>query len=717
MRLFTGFIFFLLSLFNVGLAQDDPFLKKIGATKKTSFTIRDTSMLVKLNETARDSMYTNTDKGQHYAQLALGISRKIEFPQGIVASLHNLCRAKIYNNDYDSAMIYANQSLTQAKKLPEGKLLIESYEAIGNVHSYTGNSNEAVNSYLKAVKIADRTNPGDAATSYNNIGLIFKNIGNAAMAREYQDKCEKTSRKYKDSMSLAACLNNQGILSKNEKKYDEALAYYEEGLAISRKIGYNKQESDILNNASIVLFRQGKYEKGMKYFELAMEQSKNIKSYPDLAISYHNLAFNLLDLGKTEEAIVASEKAMDYAILSGSFEIIMESYVMAAQLAYDKGDNLDAYALMTYAYAYKDSMNSVVLNNQITGSEAQFQIEKKAMQDSLAEVQRVEEKARDQKLNDEKLWFSYLLLILAGIALVIVTIGAYFLLKSNRKVRAKSKIVEEQHKEISDSINYAQRIQNAMISNDDAWQSISPHSFILFKPKDVVSGDFYWAHFNEEKQLGIWVVADCTGHGVPGAFMSLLGSSFLNELIIEGGHTDPSEILGLLRQRVLSALAKNGEDHPQDGMDLGLCVWEKDTRLLHYAGANNPLWIVRRRENLTTQEFKRIIDIPELDHVLLEVPPNKMPIGHLPGAMKPFTSSTIELCLGDTLLMSTDGYADQFGGPNDKKLKSKPFKEYLLKLQKQSMDEQKELIDKHFEHWRGVNEQIDDVCVVGIRVS
>jgi tetratricopeptide (TPR) repeat protein len=716
MRLLAGFIFFLFTFCNVATAQEDLFLKKIGATKK-SYTIRDTTMLVKLNKTARDSMYTNTDKGERYARLAFNISKKIEYPQGIIASLHNLSRAKIYNNDYDSAMVFANQSLRRAKKLPEGKLLVESYEAIGNVHSYTGSSNKAVDNYLLAVKVADRTNPADAATSYNNIGLIFKNIGNPTMAREYQDKCEKTSRKYKDSMTLSSCLNNQGILSKNEKKYDEALEYYEEGLAIARKIGYIKLESDLLNNMSIVLFRQRKVEKGMEYFELSMERSKNIKSYPDLAIGYHNLAFNLLDLGRMSEAVAAAEQAMEYAHLSGSFELIVETYVMAAELAYTKGENADAYALMTYAYMYKDSMNLVTLNNQITGSEAQFQLEKKAIADSLSEVQRVEEKIRDRKLSDEKLWFSYILLLLAGIALVIVTIGAYLLLKSNRKVRAKSKIVEEQHKEISDSINYARRIQHAMISNEEAWQKISPHSFILFKPKDVVSGDFYWAHYDEEKRLGIWVVADCTGHGVPGAFMSLLGSSFLNELIVEGGHTDPSEILGLLRQKVLSALAKNGEDQPQDGMDLGLCVWEKDTRLLHFAGANNPLWIVRRRENLSGKSEYRTVDLPELDHVLLDIPPNKMPIGHLPGVMKPFTSTTVELSLGDTVLMSTDGFADQFGGPNDKKLKSKPFKEYLLQLQKHPMDAQKELIDKHFEDWRGENEQIDDVCVVGIRIS
>jgi serine phosphatase RsbU (regulator of sigma subunit) len=366
-------------------------------------------------------------------------------------------------------------------------------------------------------------------------------------------------------------------------------------------------------------------------------------------------------------------------------------------------------------------MNLVVLNDQSVDAESKYQADKKAISDSLVEVQRLEEKSRDQQLSEEKIWFRDLMLGLSALALIIVAIGAYFLFKSNKLVKAKNRIVEEQHTEITDSIAYAQRIQTAMISNEDAWNKISPHRFIFFKPKDVVSGDFYWAHFDQENQLGIWAVADCTGHGVPGAFMSLLGTSFLNQIIIEGGERKPGEILDLLRKKVLNALSKKGEDQAKDGMDIGLCVWEKEKSILHYAGANNPLWIVRKRENYVedsdSEASGRTVDSPEFNFVLLEVPPSKMPIGHFPGSIQPFRTRSIELCLGDTLLMATDGYADQFGGPNSKKLKSKPFKAFLVKIQAEVISDQLGLVESQFDAWRGEEEQIDDVCVIGVRVS
>ncbi len=702
---------------NMGNAQVDPYLKRIGAIKTKSFTIRDSSMLIKLNQTAKDSMFRNTEKGQKYARLAYQISQKIEYPRGTIESLHNLSRAKLYLNEFDSAMIFVDESILRSKKITKGKLLVKSYESKGTVYHYQTKYDNAINFYLKAVSIAEQTNKADAASGYVNIGLAFRQTGNRKKALEYQLKALKTSRKYHDSISLSGALNNLGILAKGDEDYDKALVYYEEGLKVAEAINYSKIEVDLLNNIANVYFEKKESELGMAYFERSLALSKNLKSFTSIAIQYHNLSYNLFDLGRLDESLEASEKALLYADSARSFLILVEANAMSASLYYEMGEYSDAYALLSYAYAYKDSMNLLALNEQSLGAEENYRIEKKVFSDSIAELQRVKEKLTEKALNDEKIYFRDILLLFSGIALLFVGIGIYFLYKSNKQVKLKNQIVEKQHSEITDSITYAKRIQRAMISNEEAWKQISPHRFILFKPKDVVSGDFYWAHYDIQKKLGIWAVADCTGHGVPGAFMSLLGTSFLNQIILEGGHRKPGDILNRLRERVLRALEKNSQDQPKDGMDIGLCVWEKESNILHYAGANNPLWIVRNRESFTVNPFRRIIDLPEFNFVLLEVPPNKMPIGHFPGKIESFKTVSVELCMGDTLIMSTDGYADQFGGPLGKKYKSKPFKEFLLKIQQELIGDQHKIIEKNFEDWRGEEEQIDDVCVIAVRVS
>jgi serine phosphatase RsbU (regulator of sigma subunit) len=271
------------------------------------------------------------------------------------------------------------------------------------------------------------------------------------------------------------------------------------------------------------------------------------------------------------------------------------------------------------------------------------------------------------------------------------------LAQKNEEITKQKEIVEEQHQEITDSISYAKRIQTALLTSDNYWEQISKEHFVLLKPKDVVSGDFFWA-FQTENNLAIWVAADCTGHGVPGAFMSMLGISFFNEIVVENNITNPAEILNKLRGKIIKALEQKGVDTQQkDGMDLALCVWDKNTNLLSFSGANNPLWLIRNDE-------------------LLEYKPDKQPVGLFLGEMKPFSVQQIQLEKGDTIYTFSDGYADQFGGEKGKKFKLKSLKELLLSVQGKPLSEQKQIIDNMFETWKGNLEQIDDVCVIGVKI-
>jgi len=282
------------------------------------------------------------------------------------------------------------------------------------------------------------------------------------------------------------------------------------------------------------------------------------------------------------------------------------------------------------------------------------------------------------------------------------------------EIEAQRDLVFAQKKEITDSIDYAQRIQAAILPHKSYLDQVIPEYFVLFKPRDIVSGDFYW--IREMENSVVVVAADCTGHGVPGAFMSMLGITLLTEQLGKGFLEQPGEILGQLRAKVKQMFAQEGSIGEQkDGMDMAIAVIDKKKRELQFAGAYNPLYLVRKKELGSDSEFGA--DKPlEGDHALLyELKGDKQPIG-IHWEETKFSSQLVKLKEGDTVYVFSDGYVDQYGGARKKKFKTQKFKELLLSVQAESLEHQKHLLEETFENWRGDIEQIDDVCVIGLRV-
>ncbi|MBN2683264.1 MAG: DUF4154 domain-containing protein [Bacteroidales bacterium] len=280
----------------------------------------------------------------------------------------------------------------------------------------------------------------------------------------------------------------------------------------------------------------------------------------------------------------------------------------------------------------------------------------------------------------------------------------------------------EQKEEIMDSIVYAQRIQRAILPPEDYIGRNLDSYFILNKPRDIVSGDYYW--FTEYEDSVIVAAADCTGHGVPGAFMSMLGVAFLNEIVNKGTKHSANEILNLLRAQVIKALRQTGkEGEAKDGMDIAMVVIEKNGKSIQYAGANNPMYLVRLKDSPVIEDAKTV----ENDtHILYEIKADKMPIGIYGEEIVSFTNKEIELVKGDSIYVFSDGYADQFGGPRGKKFMYKTFKELLLEIQPRGMHEQFKILDETIENWKAHHdpvqnndhfEQIDDILVIGVRMD
>jgi len=262
------------------------------------------------------------------------------------------------------------------------------------------------------------------------------------------------------------------------------------------------------------------------------------------------------------------------------------------------------------------------------------------------------------------------------------------------EVVKQKEVIEMKNKDITDSINYAKRIQEAILPTRERFKSVLPDSFILFKPKDIVSGDFYW--MSEKNDLLFVAAGDCTGHGVPGAMVSVVCSNALNRAVKEFGITDPGKILDKVRDLVIETFEKSEKEDIKDGMDISLCTINTKTKEVQWAGANNPLWYIQGNE-------------------IKEITADKQPIGNSDNP-KPFTTHNVKLHKGDEIYLFTDGYADQFGGPKGKKFKYKQFEEKVLEGRSLDMNTQRNNLNITFENWMGRLEQIDDVLIIGIRV-
>jgi len=268
-------------------------------------------------------------------------------------------------------------------------------------------------------------------------------------------------------------------------------------------------------------------------------------------------------------------------------------------------------------------------------------------------------------------------------------------LRLEHRIHSQNEEIEQKNKDITDSIKYARRIQLAILPYKEDLKKNCPQSFVLFEPKDIVSGDFYWF-----TNFGDWLfiaAADCTGHGVPGALMSMIGSNILNEIIKDISIRKPSLILEALDKKVLEALKRSGEEVVHDGMDIAFCAINVKNKVLEYAGANRPVVIIRNSE-------------------VIELKPDKLSIGGYSKSEKTFTDTGFQLQEGDSVYLFTDGYVDQFGGSFGKKFKYKNLLSLFLSVQNEDMKEQKHLIKDAIVSWKGINEQVDDILVMGLRI-
>ncbi|MES2837255.1 MAG: tetratricopeptide repeat protein [Bacteroidota bacterium] len=570
----------------------------------------------------------------------------------------------------------------------------------------TGNTEVAISYADDVLKYYEKNKDSlNIALSLNNIAFMYQTQKMFDKAIEnYLNALNnlKNSNSKEAIFYTATIFNNLGLISEYKLSFDSALNYYDKSLAIRKKIDDKRGVSESLNNIGNTYRKLNQIDKALEYLLEALAIKTDIKDLNGVAYTQDNISriyFTKGDINKAQEYAL---KSLKIAIKTGNLELLSFAH---------KTQSANLFALKNYKEAYyhlnqfmicSDSLKNISNKKALYKNQIKSEFEKKEALTKLEQTKK-DEIAKKEKEKQN------LLLISAVIGLSIVFIFSIFLYKryrvtqkqkiiiENQKqtVEHQKELVEEKHKEITDSINYAERIQRSFLASKELLDENLKDYFVLFNPKDVVSGDFYWASKLSNGNFAL-ATADSTGHGVPGAIMSLLNITSLEKAIEQ--NNEPADILNATRKTIIERLKKDGSaEGGKDGMDCSLTIYDFNTNKLFVTAANNPVWIIRGDE-------------------AIEIKPDKMPVGKHDRQDIPFMQQTIELQKGDVIYTLTDGFPDQFGGENGKKFMSKKLRELLAKNANLSMTEQKELLQNTFKNWKGNLEQVDDVCIIGIKI-
>lgn len=711
----------------------------------------DTSRLNAIDVYIMDGyLFSQPDSARYYAKLYYDYAVKSN--QATYAAKASNQQGVSYHimGDYDKAMEYYQKCLEIHKKNKNNSGISTSLHNIGMVYDEKGDFEKAIDYYTQSLKIKEMIGDDDEISStLNNLALIYQNQGLLAKAIEYHTRCLKINEKKGDKSKIARNLMNIGNIYTEQNDFKKSEEFHNKSLKLKEEIGDLRGAAYSYNNLAILYSKQGDFKKAIEFSQRSLTIREKIGDKKGIAYSLQNIGSNYQDMNEykksneflnrslqilkeiddkysiaallvslainygnqdlyseaikySKEALQIAEKTKDLFVTRDAFNVLYETYKK-------QGKNADALRMHELFIQMKDSIDSEENQREVINQQYKYTYEKQATADSITNAKQMELKnlELDKKQTEIKAKRNIQYALLAGLILVIVfSVFIYNRFKITQKQKAvieiqKSEvekqrhIIEEAHKEIKDSINYAERIQRSFLATKQFLDENLKDYFILFKPKDVVSGDFYWAGKLTNGNFAI-VTADSTGHGVPGAIMSLLNITSLEKAI--ESETSPSEILNKTRKLIIERLKKDGTtDGGKDGMDCSLCIYNFNQKKLFVSAAHNPVWIVRNKE-------------------VIEIKPDKMPVGKHDRQDIPFTEHEIDLQEGDIVYTLTDGFPDQFGGEKGKKFMSKNLREHLTNNAHLPLQSQNELLQNTFSDWKGSLEQIDDVCVIGIKI-
>lgn len=612
----------------------------------------------------------NDSISEHYNMESIDYYSKAGRRKSVAMGMHSLAANYSTEGKIKQAMDYTQQALKIFEEVKEMQLAGECYENIGYLLQGQNDIAGAFKNFNKALAIySELKSEKDMADCYSFIGTCYKSNRKLDSAVIMYDKAFAIFSADENEYGMATVLLNKGEIYQLRGDLDQAQASFEKSLSMFEKSDDKNPISFALNSLAIIYYKKGDLTKARSAGERSLQLAKDIQ-YPD---NIRNAAKILSDVYKK----------------TGDYKDALQMHELYSQM--------------------NDSILNADTKRNAIEKELKYQHDKELM-----EIEKEREKEALAALKEREKRN----IVILSISIVFLLVLIFFAFLYNRfvlirkqkniielqkeevetqkvEIERQKNIVETKNHEIVDSILYAKRLQNAILPQKKLIAEYLPDSFVFYRPKDIVAGDFYW--FEKIGDNVIFAAADCTGHGVPGAMVSFVCVNALNRSVLEFGLSEPAAILDKVSELVIQAFHRS-EDQVKDGMDISLCVLNTSTNTLRFAGAYNPLWILRKgAEDMEEHGATR----QAIGNVISPVP---------------FVNNVIPLAPGDIIYLFSDGYADQFGGPKGKKLKYSNFKKILLGNSASPMQTQPLALDEAFESWKGELEQVDDVCVIGVRV-
>ncbi|OFY93466.1 MAG: hypothetical protein A2309_11865 [Bacteroidetes bacterium RIFOXYB2_FULL_35_7] len=675
--------------------------ERLGVKKDMAISMNNLGMVYK--------DYANFSMAKEFYQKSLDISRSIVDIKTEANTL-NLIGGLFWDMKlYGEAIEYYLESLKLREKIGNKKDIAASNHNIGSVFKSINHNTKALYYYEKALEF--RKELGDESLlSYtlNDMGTVYKNLKNYEKALELYNEALEIRRNLADKIGIAGSYKNIGIIYKEKKQYDVAVLTYEKALALYEETNDKRNVANVLNYIGNVFLEKNKTNDASEYYKKALNVSHEAGYKEGIIFSNLNLADLTIKKGQKKESIPFLEEALNVARDIDLKEALLRIYDLFNDLYSGMGDYKKAWDFKCLHAEIKDSLMAEENIKKIAEVQVKYLVYK---QDKEMSEKKFELFQKQSQLATEKNIRYFLLFGLLIILLVLFLLYRQYKTKkrSNIKLAAQKNEIEKQSQllefanvqlqekntQITDSIHYAKLIQEAILPREKYIKESLPDSFIHFKPRDIVSGDFYW--FHKENNFIFFAVVDCTGHGVPGGFMSMIGYTLLNDIVKEKKTFEPAKVLEKLNLAVFHTLNQK-ESKQDDGMDISFCCIDTNENVISLSLANQSAYFCQDGEIKSLSG-----DIFSIGGIFS----SRVQVN--------FTTHSFALKKGSVLYMLSDGYADQIGEEGNDKFSTARFEKTLTEINQLPLEKQQEIINNNFLAWKGSRRQIDDVLVTGIR--
>ncbi len=690
-----------------------------------SQTTGDLSKINTWKQNAADKSLSSSKREAAYLSI---IHRAKNQPDSVLTDAYlQLARLAKSDQRFESSIAYCDTVLTKFLKLDFVEVRNIQIER-AQIYTSKGDNEKAMSEFLRILgEFEDNGYILESSKLNQRIGIIFKNTDQLSSAIFHLEEAVSQARKTKNSEREASSLMTLGNCYKAQKSFDKAEESYQESIAIAKKYNYQRTLAGNYNNMGSLMRMRGRMDEAMAYFKRAIVINTEAKNDRWLSYNYNNIGNILKDQNRAEEAIVYFKKSLE---MKGRINDDRGKILTLLNISdsYEQiGDFKNAFKNRKRYIDLKDSLNGVDKAEETQKLAVQFQSEKREAKIAQLNIQ---DELNQQKLktSSERISHQNRLGWLMGVAAILFLALAIILWYSarnrkrineqleekNAQIHSKNEQLDYQHKEIKSSINYAKRIQSIILPSQLKMDAYFSKYSILFMPKDIVSGDFYL--FEPVKAGAFFGVVDCTGHGVPGAMMSLVGSSYFSKAIKEKKLKSPAAVLDFINREFPKALSSN-DVTITDGMDLALCFVDTDKKNLSFAGANRNCWVMNTADKWQERGARDNLDqrFEEQNVVLLELKGNRQGIGKSQTSTA-FDDMTIPVHAGDRIVLFTDGYVDQFGGKANKKFRNSQLRKILIENMHLNAKQIESVWFDTINTWRQEEEQMDDICVMVVDI-